>query len=294
LAYQELDPKYTTAHTDYSVQIKSELQRQAAALSGLTPEQLSSAAVLRYRELHGKYLDYAYGLWAGGFLKEAARMLYGAQGLRAQFEGFPVSDLQSPLFEKPDIPFTPLTKDYYNTVSKRSAEYLLMNDKVRSKSRWFEAAAIVTRVNGLGMLDAIDFTHGYGFSATADFLRETNEALFTIYMLNAIKIDAGTLDETFTTPKGEVISFKNLSGKELDYALVKFEQTKVEEFLIKHLKAHSFLDAGLNAATINLFMRAPWLPDEVKRALFESFNFARYEDRVRLGQRIIDELYKKP
>ena len=177
-------------------------------------------------------------------------------------------------------------------------DYQTANNSLRSKTRWFEAAALVTQINGLGLTDALAGTQGYGFSLTADFLRQVNRELYQDNMLNAVKIQAGRMDGSFRAADGETVSFKGLSGKELDYALVKYEQTKVEEHLNRYRRGHSLAEIATVVGQINVFMHTMnhlyILPAEVRAAMFSSFNFARYEDRVRLGQAIIDELYKKP
>jgi hypothetical protein len=260
----------------------------------LTPEQLASPAITRYPQLHDQYLDYAYGLWAGGFFKEAERMFEASSGLRAGIQGFPVGEIKLPTFEKPDIPFSPFTKEDHWFINQRRAEYEMVNNNLRSKTRWFEAAAIVTQLNALGLADATLVVKAV-FSETGNFLRETNQALYPLNMMNAIKIQSGTLEESFTAPDGQVISFKGLTGKELDYALVKLEQTKVEELIKQYQAKYPRADMKGIFSTINLFMHwNPLLPEAVKQAMSSSFDFSDYKERVKLGQRIIDQLYNRP
>lgn len=296
--YRDLDPQYTQSEVQLPVIINTETRRQNILMNSLPGDVSSSVAAQRYRKLHDQYLDYTYGLWAGGFFKEAERMLSGAQSLRAQFQGFADPAQPLPSFEPPDIPFSPFTKDDHTLILGRNLDYQTVNNNLRSKTRWFEAAAIVTQLNGIGLTDALAATQGFGFSLTADFLRQVNQELYQNNMLNAVKIQAGRMDGSFRAANGETVSFKGLSGKELDYALVKYEQTKVEEHLNAYRRGHSLAEIATVVGQINLFMhsmnRLYILPAEVRAAMFSSFNFARYEDRVRLGQAIIDELYKKP
>lgn len=118
-------------------------------------------------------------------------------------------------------------------------------------------------------------------------------------MDNARQLMAGNLDKTFVDANGAKIALKGLSGKALDYALVQFEQTKVQDFITQYKKDNPNANMNSIMSSINGAMGAGAAPSAVKKVMHEyfddgkTFNFANYNDRVKLGQKMIDLLYDK-
>lgn len=285
-----------TTGASFTTKADNEWRRQHELLSTYAPDDLNSPPMQAYQNLHRRYMDYASALWKGGYSGEGDAMFGAASGLRSELSGFSMGgELKLPTFNKPDIPYNPFTKDDHQLIEGRRTEYLMVNDNLRSKTRWYEAAALVTQWNSLGLAEGLRDMQIMLFNDVGDFLRTTNQSLYPINMANAIKIQSGTLNETFTTPSGEVVSFEGKSGKDLDYALVKYEQTKVEAFIRNYPSQNPHANMRAITLAINLFMNYyPAFPSEIRASVPDNFNFANYEDRVKLGQRIIDALYKKP
>ena len=160
--------------------------------------------------------------------------------------------------------------------------------------------------NFFGGAEIFDF--GIITSNAADaFLKAGNEYLFTYNMTNALLLyENGEIDRTFTTPLGKRVDMKGLSGKELDYAMVEYEQTIVEQFTIDYFANRPNVDKEQVISGINTAFSSTFAPKIIKSILKENFtkknvagkevlkiDFGSYEDRVKLGEKLIDRLYER-
>ena len=179
----------------------------------------------------------------------------------------------------------------YKTIEQRHAYYNFAQtflDHQKIESKWFQAAGIVTQWNAVGAAEEEGTNLWFLSDNTERFLREGNKFLFNHNMGNLKKLMIGDLSESFTDANGEGISLKGLSGKELDYALVKFEQTKVQEFTNNFVKNNPDVDMksvfGQINGAFNIFA-APDLILEVMEENFDKgeFDFSNYDHRVILG-----------
>ncbi|WP_347067441.1 RHS repeat-associated core domain-containing protein [Flavobacterium sp. WV_118_3] len=184
-----------------------------------------------------------------------------------------------------------LRYDAYRTVRQRNAYYAWVQkeaDKKGINSQWFGAAEIVTGYRAVGGTEIPD--RGYFSSDEVDrFLQEGNQFLFERNMRNAKDLlDDGKLTKSFTDANGVRQSFEGLVGIDLDYKMVEYEQSKVQEF-IKNYRG----DLKKIIAGVNKLMSSPIGASEVKKVMKEhfeggkTFDFKRYRDRVKLGKELI-------
>lgn len=179
----------------------------------------------------------------------------------------------------------------YQTVYQRNAYYGWVQEQADAKgynSKWFGAADLVTRWNGVGGVDLMNLA--FMHDNTESFLRGGNEFLFGHNIKNAKGLLAnGSLSGGFTDANGASQSFEGLTGIALDNKLVEFEQSKVQEY-INNYKGNDLNDI---MSEINELMSSRVGPGDVKdvmKAHFDggkSFNFGNYNDRVKLGQELI-------
>ena len=105
----------------------------------------------------------------------------------------------------------------------------------------------------------------------------------------------GKLSGGFTDANGAKQSFEGLTGMALDNKMVEFEQSKVQEYI------GSYKGNDLNSiiSGINDLMSGSLGPGAVKDVMKDSFNggrsfnFKRYEDRVKLGQELIKKAHNE-
>ena len=110
---------------------------------------------------------------------------------------------------------------------------------------------------------------------------------------------------SFIASDGLKVSFDGFRNKELDYRIVQFEQTNVQNAIDKY-KPKEFsqirneLNNVMNGKGAICYLAAWAAPDEVKKVFKENFNpdngqpefdIKNYHHRVLLGQKIIDEVY---
>lgn len=190
----------------------------------------------------------------------------------------------------------------YQTISERNDYYQWADSFLAGKSKWFRAAAEVTSWRAVGAA-AANRPNGPFLNDAADkLLQAGNKILFPHNMNNANHIINGTLNSSFTDFNGQNVSFKGLTGKALDYALVQFEQTKVQEFLIQYRMDNPSAEVNSAIESINSSMGMRGSPQNVRDVIKEQFNeergqkafdFNNYNDKVKLGQGIIDKLHNK-
>ncbi|KXX68548.1 hypothetical protein [Flammeovirga sp. SJP92] len=191
-----------------------------------------------------------------------------------------------------------LNSDAYQTVYQRNAYYEWVQNQIDSKkynSKWFAAAELVTGFRGVGGSEIPDWNF-FSDSKVDSFLQGGNEFLFAENMKNAKDIlKDGKLNGHFIDAFGEDQSFDDLTGIKLDFKMVEFEQSKVQEY-IKNYKGN---DLGEIISGINDLMSS-WLgPGEVQDVMkdhFEggkTFDFKNYKDRVKLGKELIRKLYNE-
>ncbi|SCY31515.1 hypothetical protein SAMN02927916_1833 [Flavobacterium anhuiense] len=214
----------------------------------------------------------------------------------------------------------------YNTIAQRHAYYKFVDAYLKTKgiiSEWFDAAARVTMgsiasaIDGEIALGSAEMMNLWYLSDKSDeFLKGGNKYLFAENM-NNVKLlleGKGRLSGEFIDAKGNKQSFKNLTKQELDFKLVEFEQTMVQDYINSsfqdldiNLMKKTLSEAGVTGndeldeivAEINenftLWM-APDLTQDIMEKYFTvdgkiTFNFAKYDDRVKLGQVMVKELY---
>lgn len=194
-----------------------------------------------------------------------------------------------------------LNHSFYKTIGERHSYYNYVATKTEAVSKWFRAAEIVTRTNALGAATGPNLW--YLTDNTEKFLKEGNEYLFKYNMANAKSLmsNGGSLSGSFTDANGADVSFEGLSGKALDYAMVQFEQTKVQDFIAQYQTNNSNASIDDIMNSINYSMGSRFAPSQVRKVMIENFNtdkgqkafdFGNYDDRVKLGQKIIDQLYE--
>lgn len=244
------------------------------------------------------YLTFAKALEFAEYSGLAEAMLNAATYLRAVKTGYPIDNQTLPTFDVPDIPFSPFKLEDTKKIYERHLNYIVMNDNLGDRSLWFKAAAIVTGETTLKILDFVApdvwvKEDGPLFIPAFHFLKEGNEFLYEDNMKNGQAILQGTLTGTFQTPEGKIVAFDGLTGKQLDYALVEYEQSKVQDYIHIYKNANPKNDMLKIFLFINSYMQTTVPPTIVRQAMFVGFNFADYNDRVKLGHRIIDILYKQ-
>jgi len=195
---------------------------------------------------------------------------------------------------------THLRTSAYQDISQRNAYYGWVDGQVASKSRWFGAAEIVTRWNAVGAAEGINGP--YLNKSAEKFLSAGNKYLFGFNMANAKSlIENSGLSGSFNDANGSNVKFDGLSGKALDYAMVQFEQTKVQDFIGQYQKDNPNANMSDIMKTINGSFGAPGAPGAIQNVMGNYFNtdkgqkafdFGSYNDRVKLGQKIVDQLYQ--
>ncbi|MBD2278122.1 hypothetical protein [Aphanizomenon flos-aquae] len=181
----------------------------------------------------------------------------------------------------------------YRSIAQRHAFYdfadaYLETQSGAIKSRWFKAAAIVTKLNGIGAADLgkLNFILD---KKTEDFMRKGNEFLFKFNMNNFKYLLEGQ----------DIPNMKGLRGKALDYKLVEFEQRKAEEF-IRNYNYNGFRNDIIKQVNLSFNHRLirQFAPSEVVAVIREKFkpgefDFSNIDHRITLGKGIIDKLYEK-
>ena len=93
--------------------------------------------------------------------------------------------------------------------------------------------------------------------------------------------------------------FDGKTGIDLDYALVEYEQTKVSAFITEYQNTNGLNDAQMSAILDDISASMGWalIGTYVNDIMTEYFNggsdfdFGNYQDRVILGQALIDKLH---
>lgn len=185
-------------------------------------------------------------------------------------------------------------RDYYNIVQT------VLNAK-GIKSKWFEAAGVVTQINAVGAAEVT----GSGMvlsDATQSFLAKGNKYLFKGNMKNAKAMFEGTISNegglSMKDPLGNPIKFENLAGEALDLEMVRYEQTKVEHYIDDFIKNNPSADFDAIIGEINDsfgLAAAPQAIQDVIKSEFTDkkieFDFGNYNHRVTLGQTMIKNMY---
>ncbi|MEW5675603.1 hypothetical protein ABGT15_04765 [Flavobacterium enshiense] len=218
--------------------------------------------------------------------------------------------------------------DYlYNTIEQRQAYYLFADAYLKTKgiiSEWFDAAARVTMGSikdslqgetALGAAEQLNLW--YLSNDTEEFLKQGNKYLFSDNMKNVKLLleGKGKLSGEFIDAKGKKQSFKGLTKQELDLKLVEFEQSLVQEYInssfndlnnsfmkksldeVAYTSGNKEYDAIVKQVNENF---SHWMAPDIIQEIMEehfmekkklTFNFAKYEDRVKLGQIMVKKLY---
>lgn len=214
----------------------------------------------------------------------------------------------------------------YKTIAQRNAYYRFADAYLNEKgiiSEWYDAATRVTMNSPLlgevavGAAGKNAINLWFLNDETEKFLRDGNRFLFPENM-NNVKLlleGKGKVNMTFTDVNGIQQSFEGLTHKELDFKLVEFEQSLVGEYFKEYLDenrregilrdwnkfwnttAEQDLEDIIHQINKNFdsFM-AEDLTEDILRENFTKkgrivFDFSKYEDRVKLGQVMVEELY---
>jgi hypothetical protein len=216
---------------------------------------------------------------------------------------------------------------FYHTIEQRHAYYKFVDAYLKTKgiiSEWFDAAARVTmgamsdKMQGETALGAAEGVNLYYLSdSTEEFLKMGNRYLFSDNMQNVKLLLAGEgkLSGEFMDAKGNKQSFRDLSKQELDFKLVEFEQSLVQEYINSSFSDlnNSFMKKSLdevpstsgNEKYDTIVKQVSenfthWMAPDIIQDIMEkhfmkegklTFNFANYDDRVKLGQLMVKELY---
>lgn len=176
----------------------------------------------------------------------------------------------------------------YETIAERHAYYgfadsYLAQERPELDCKWFEAAHVVTGANALGAADGPNAW--YMSDETEDFVRQGNEFLFSHNQENLARL----------AEDGEIPGLEGLKGKDLDYALVDFEQNKLQEFMTQYEKDHGSIDGIAEELSGN--MGSMFAPEQVKVAMaqFEeqgiTFDFRDVKHRIALGRSMVDQAH---
>jgi RHS repeat-associated protein len=188
--------------------------------------------------------------------------------------------------------------DAYVNIQERYHYYNWASTQVSGK--WFKAAAIVNSRFSVGAADKHTWNAFFLTDDTENMLRKVNRDLFPFNMANFKKIRSDELNMTFVNYNKESVSFSGLKGIELDYALVEFEQTKVQGILEKYIRENPGEEYSSASWTMNLKMCIA--DSRINRVLDEHFNtelgqdefdFLNYNHRVKLGKELINILYEE-
>ena len=173
----------------------------------------------------------------------------------------------------------------------------------------------------VGGSDIGTFAVNFLSSEVAAFLRGGNEFLLKHNMHNVKLLveGKGTIQASFIDGNGNAQDFDGLTKKELDFKLVEFEQSLVQQYILnypKDNKATSIIEEyfeeylgntpkedlqeiiaeiDINFGGLFSFMGEDTTQDIIIKYFTKngklSFSFANYNDRVRLGQLMVEELY---
>lgn len=282
----------------------STIKKQIDWEENQTEEFLKSETVLwkpgekdQYKNKSKEYLKYAKALELGGLEGISNAMLNAATTMRLEKGGYLNETPNLPAFDIPFIPYLPYVPQDVKRISERSINYSIIDEKLGDKCLWFRAAALVTSAGELGLIEIVEDINNnlgniFSFHPALHFLKGGNEFLYAGNIQNGTAIINGEFTGSFTTPNGKTIMLDGLKGKQLDYALIEFEQSKVQEYIGIFKNNHPDINMISIFAVINSSMQHKLRREVIRKAMFVGFNFADYNDRVKLGQRIIDILYE--
>ncbi|GBF52033.1 hypothetical protein LPTSP4_35710 [Leptospira ryugenii] len=193
-----------------------------------------------------------------------------------------------------------LNTDAYSSIESRNDYYGWVNAQLKDKGiQWFGAADIVTGMDGVGAADEMNLL--FLKDATEDYLKAGNKFLFEQNIKNAKQLlENGKLTGSFVNAEGKTIKFDGLTGVDLDYALVEFEQSKIQSFMDDYQKKNPGVDMNKTYEYINASMNLDLANKNVKAVMEEyfnvyrgqkSFDFRNYQDRVKLGKKKIEILH---
>ncbi len=192
----------------------------------------------------------------------------------------------------------------YTTVNRRHSYYNWVQDSldtIGNGSKWFEAAAIVTELNGVG---AVNTPGALTIPQSAqEFLRAGNEYLFSFNMSTARDLlNNGGLSYKFEDANGKIVSLSGLSGLELDLALVQLEQSHVQDFISGYAYENGWgATQSVTQAVSKLFsseiakIAGNDFINEIMAEFFgggADFDFGNYDHRVLLGQELVKRLHE--
>lgn len=191
----------------------------------------------------------------------------------------------------------------YTQIHQRNLYYKWVSNQlgVHNGAMWFKAADIVTSLGGVGGADFVNFH--FIHDDTERFLKAGNRYLFSFNMFNAkYLMENGELSRSFKNAEGKELSFKGLAGKDLDMMLVEYEQTKVEEFIKLYSNNHPNADMKSIFKEVNKSFGLPLAHKDITTVMTNhftddkgniTFDFRKYQDRVKLGQELINLLHER-
>lgn len=193
------------------------------------------------------------------------------------------------------------SRDEFKSIRATRKLYKKINDSVRHICRWFRAACIVTKRNSIGAAEGFNFW--VLNKSTCRFMIQGN-AYLSVFNKNvaAQLLRDGKVNRIFVTAYFADSSRKEIAiyekqDKELDKALVLFEQTLVQYYIDIYRQQHPGINMNKIFRSMNRAMRLPLAPRAIKEVLKKNFSrkkrfhFQSFDDRVTLGFGLIDRLY---
>lgn len=191
----------------------------------------------------------------------------------------------------------------FKTIRARRSYYKQIDAVVRSWSRWYQAACIVTKANSIGAAERFNF---WMLNRRAcNFMKQGSAYLFVFnknvaqQVLQHEKINRIFVTSYFADSSRKEVAIYEKQGKELDEALVLFEQTLVQYFIDIYRQQNPGVNTDKIFRSMNRAMRFPLAPGPVRKVLKKNFSrkkrfhFQSFDDRVTLGMGLVDLLYEK-
>jgi len=191
----------------------------------------------------------------------------------------------------------------FKSIRSRRTYYKQVDDSVHAWSRWFHAACIVTKSNSIGAAERFNF---WMLSKRAcNFMKQGSAYLFVFnknvaqHLLQHEKINRIFVTSYFADSSRKEIAIYEKQGKELDEALVLFEQTLVQYYIDIYRQQNPGINLDKVFRSMNRAMRFPLAPRQIRKVLKKNFSrkkrfhFQSFDDRVTLGTGLIDLLYER-
>jgi hypothetical protein len=191
----------------------------------------------------------------------------------------------------------------FKSIRARRKYYRHVSDSVYAMSQWFRAASIITKRNCVGAAEKFNFW--LLNKRAADFIQQGSAFVFVFnrnvsqQLMHTGKINRIFVTSYFADSSRKEVYIYEKQQKELDEALVLFEQTLVQYYIDIYLQQHPGLNMDKAFRSINRAMRLPIAPKMVRKALKKNFSrkhpfhFQSFDDRVKFGIALVNLLYEK-